>query len=254
MFFTKALLHAFKPANSSRQYLDAFARRAGNAVIPGARVLDVGAGDAPYRNYFPHAVYETADFCKIDKPYADITYICDLRSLPVGNEQYDHVLMTQVIEHLPEPLAVLVEINRVLKPGGCLWLSGPLYYQEHEQPYDFYRYTQFGLRYILHAAGFDVEEVEWLEGYCGTVSHQLFLAMKDLPCSPFAHGGGFRGVLSGGIVLISKPLLLFLSLILSRSDLRKRWTGSGHCKNYLVLAVKPSDQPSASRGRASNLS
>ena len=76
-------------------------------------------------------------------------HVCDLSQIPVESGKYDLVLMTQVLEHLPEPAKVLRELYRVLKPGGTLWLSTPFYYEEHEVPYDFYRYSQYGLRHFL---------------------------------------------------------------------------------------------------------
>ena len=59
--------------------------------------------------------------------------------------------------------------------------SGPLFYEEHEQPYDFYRYTQFGLRYLFSSAGFIIERLAWLEGYLGTVGYQLNTMARYLP-------------------------------------------------------------------------
>lgn len=103
---------------SSRQYLEKFVRDAGNSVPHGAYVLDAGAGDAPYRKFFSHTHYETADFCEVDKPYySDITYVCDLRSVPAQSGRYDMILLTQVLEHCPEPKDVLQEMCRLLKPG-----------------------------------------------------------------------------------------------------------------------------------------
>ena len=132
-------------------------------------MLDAGSGRAPYRDLFTHARYETADFLAVKgKTYTEQDYVCDLADIPVEDARFDHVLLTQVLEHIPEPRLVLAELHRVLKPGGTLWLTAPLFYAEHEKPYDFYRYTQFGLRHLLEGAGFAVREVEWMEGYLGT--------------------------------------------------------------------------------------
>jgi ubiquinone/menaquinone biosynthesis C-methylase UbiE len=135
------------PLNASRVHLDDFIRAAGEATPAGALVLDAGAGDSAYRHHFSHARYESADFMQVDKEYApDITYVGDLSSIAVEDSRFDMILMTQVLEHLPEPMTVLREMRRVIKPGGQIWASCPFYYEEHEQPYDFYRYTQFALR------------------------------------------------------------------------------------------------------------
>ena len=52
--------------------------------------------------------------------------LCDLADIPVEDARFDHVLLTQVLEHLPEPATVLGELHRVLRPGGTLWLTAPL--------------------------------------------------------------------------------------------------------------------------------
>jgi hypothetical protein len=74
--------------------------------------------------------------------------------LPVPDEAYDAVLCTQVLEHVPNPDAVIAELFRVLRPGGRLYLTVPLAWELHEMPFDFYRYTPHGLATILGGAGF----------------------------------------------------------------------------------------------------
>ncbi len=234
----KRWLHAVRP-NSSREYLRDFAAQAAASLPAGALILDAGAGDCPYKHLFAHAHYESADFGQVDKEYGDITYTCDLAKVPVEADRYDLVLLTQVLEHIPEPLTVLQEMHRLLKPAGQLWLSTPLYFAEHEAPYDFYRYTQFGLRHLLESAGFNIDRMEWLEGYYGSLSYQMATAATALPLNPSAYGGGLTGTLAAGAILLVKPLALLLSIIFARLDLRKKHTQSGHPKNYAVVAVKP---------------
>jgi SAM-dependent methyltransferase len=76
--------------------------------------------------------------------------------LPFGAETFDSVLSTEVLEHVPEPKMILSEAARVLKSGGYLVLSTPQTWGLHEIPYDFYRYTPYGLRYLAEATGFRV--------------------------------------------------------------------------------------------------
>lgn len=225
--------------NSSRVYLEAFAREAAQSVAVGSRVLDAGAGDCPYRGFFKHTEYESADFCQVEGSlYGEITYICDLGSIPVEDNRYDLVLCTQVMEHLPEPDVVLQELFRVLKPGGTIWVSAPLFYPEHQIPYDFYRYTQYGMKHKLEHAGFSIQRSQWLEGYYGTLSFQLESAAVGLPVRPGAYGAGATGCFASFLALWVKPLFLLLSLIFSRLDLHAKNTQSGLCKNYAVVAVK----------------
>lgn len=224
--------------NPSRQYLDDFARQAALSVPAGALVLDAGAGTSPYKHHFSHATYESADFCGVEKKYGDVTYVCDLTSIPVEDGRYDLVFCSQALEHHPEPRDAVREFHRILKPGGALWLSAPFFYPEHEAPYDFYRYTRYGVHYLLESAGFTVRNIDWLEGYCGTVAYQITLASRALPLRPKEYGGGIPGIMSAGVVLLVKPLFALLAVFFSRLDMRKKLTSAGHCKNYAVVALK----------------
>jgi SAM-dependent methyltransferase len=223
--------------NSSRTYLQRFLARAGATVQPGELVLDAGAGRAQYRKLFAHARYETADFLAVEgKRYAAPDYVCDLAAIPVEEARFDHVVLTQVLEHLPEPVTVLAELNRVLKPGGTLWLTAPLFYAEHEKPYDFYRYTQFGIRHLLEQTRFEVEEIDWLEGYLGTLSYQARVMSGALPSSPGDYGGGAGGLALATVAKLTKRAGPRVADALSRLDVKYRFVGPGLPKNYRVVA------------------
>ena len=225
--------------NSSRAYLHRFLIRAGEAVQPGQLVLDAGSGRAPYRDLFAHARYETADFMAVKgKTYTEQDYVCDLAAIPVEDARFDHVVLTQVLEHIPEPRAVLAELHRVLKPGGTLWLTAPLFYAEHEKPYDYFRYTQFGLRHLLEGAGFTVREVEWMEGYLGTLSYQLRVMSRALPSTRADYGGGLRGAALALAAEGSRRGGARLADRLAALDLRFKFVGRGLPKNYQVVATK----------------
>ena len=226
--------------NSSRVHLYDFVSKAAATLPEDALVLDAGAGNCLYRSLFSVVRYESADFCQVDKEYGEITYVCDLTDIPVEEGRYDRVLLTQVLEHVPEPKDVLNEMYRVLKPGGELWLSTPLFYTEHEIPFDFYRYTQYGLRYLLQSTGFTIKRMEWLEGYYGTLSYQLKTAARALPKHPKHYGGGLIGLLAFVIALSLVPVFLICFIFFSYLDMRKKYVSSGHCKNYMVVAMKES--------------
>jgi SAM-dependent methyltransferase len=202
-------------------------------------VLDAGAGDAPYRSLFQHARYESADFQQVDKRYAPANHVCDLTEIPVEDGRFDHIVFNQVMEHLPEPQLVLTELHRVLRPGGTMIYTGPLFFEEHEAPYDFYRYTQFGVRYLLTGAGFEVVRLDWLEGYFGTVGYQLNRMARYLPVAPSRLGGGPGGVALSPLMLAAKVGFGALSLAFHRLELGHKVVDSGYPKNYVAIAVKP---------------
>jgi len=145
--------------NSPRIWMDREIESFGKSLPEGSLVLDAGAGKQAYRGKFAHCRYEAADFEKVDKTYAKSTYVCDIKAIPVEDGRFDAILFTQVMEHLPDPQAAAREFHRVLKPGGRILYTGPFWYEEHEQPYDFYRYTQFGVRQVFGQAGLEVVDL-----------------------------------------------------------------------------------------------
>ena len=126
----------------------------------------------------------------------------------------------------------------MLKPGGTLWLTAPLFYAEHEQPYDFFRYTQFGLRHMFEAAGFEVLELDWMEGYLGTLSYQARLMGRTLPASPRDYGGGLKGAALASVAKVSKRIAPHAADALANLDLKYKFVGKGLPKNYQAVAKK----------------
>ena len=99
-------------------------------VRPGTRVCDVGCGlEAAFLDYAADKVasgvgvddqVESGVRGRWQRVHADIT-----KPLPLGSEQFDHVVMLAVLEHLVEPEVVLREVHRILAPGGSLILTWP---------------------------------------------------------------------------------------------------------------------------------
>lgn len=221
--FVRKLLGAWARINPSRTFLESWLAGAATGQSADFRVLDAGAGSAPYRHLFSQVIYETADFAQVDKEYGDLDYICDLNDIPVADNQYDLVLCTQVLEHVPHPVSVLQELARVTRPGGQIWLSAPLFYEEHEAPYDYHRYTQFAWHQMAEEAGLDVVEVAWLEGYYTTLAYQLSMAARVLPTW----------------MMPIRVLFALLSGAFARLDLRTKRDEIGMCKNYRVILDVP---------------
>jgi SAM-dependent methyltransferase len=132
-----------------------FVRRAASRLAVGDFVVDVGAGDAPYRELFAHTSYKTLDWeNSIHERASESDFVASADRIPLDDQCVDAVLLTQVLEHVSEPLSVLREVHRILNVGGALFLTAPLVWELHELPFDFYRYTDNGLMHLLRAAEF----------------------------------------------------------------------------------------------------
>jgi len=115
-------------------------------------VLDYGAGNSPYRPFLRCNRYATADITQ--NTAGNIEHlIVPGRPLPEADASFDLILLMDVLEHLPDPDAVITELRRLLRPGGRLIVSVPFLYREHETPHDYVRYTPFGLRRLFASHG-----------------------------------------------------------------------------------------------------
>lgn len=120
------------------------------APMLSGRLLDVGCGAKPYRSLFAVDTYVGLDIDnEISRQLGSAEYLYDGNTFPFADASFDSVLCSQVLEHVFTPDEFLGEIVRVLKPGGRLLLTMPFVWDEHSQPYDYARYSSFGLRALL---------------------------------------------------------------------------------------------------------
>lgn len=123
------------------------------------RLLDIGCGNKPYENLFKGKVtqYFGCDIIQSSLNKADL--ICEATNIPLVDASFDTIFSTQTIEHIADHQSFINESFRLLKPGGYFIISGPMYWPLHEEPYDYFRFTKHGYKYILEKAGFDVIEI-----------------------------------------------------------------------------------------------
>jgi SAM-dependent methyltransferase len=236
MTFIDVLLGRWMKRNSSRDRLALEIKQFAEMIPEAAMVLDAGAGDEPYKPLVAHTRYESADFRRSNKPDVKTTYVCDLKSIPVEDHRYDFILFNQVMEHLPEPDLVLLELFRVLKPGGKLLYTAPLFFEEHLQPYDFYRYTQYGVRMLFERAGFTLERLDWMEGYYATVAYQLNRMARYLPGRPSEIAPGLLGYLMMPLFVVVRVQMALLSIGFHWLEMKRKFTRRGYPKNYIAIA------------------
>ena len=206
-------------------------------VPAGSRVLDIGAGACQYRRVFAHCRYETHDFEQLDAQaffdgvgYGKIDYVSDVTAIPVPDATFDAALCTEVLEHVPDPVAAVREFARILKPGGRLMLTAPLGSGIHQAPYHFYGgFTPFWYRRYLSEAGFEQIEVVANGGFFkfyGQESKRFNLMLKP---------SRFRGIgklFAGAAFAVTYPVcrvaIPFVCHWLDRSDEDKSFTVGYH--------------------------
>ncbi len=109
----------------------------------------------------------------------DIVYY-DGKTLPFPDQNFDHVLCVEVLEHVPHSPTFLQEIHRVLKPQGELILTVPWSARVHHIPHDYYRFTRYGLIVLLSSAGFDHIEIEERGNDIAAIANKLIFLMIRL--------------------------------------------------------------------------
>lgn len=157
-----ARLSDYKTALSDQYYLvyrRLFSDLERCAAYAKGALLDIGCGNKPYEKMFVGKVssYTGCDVIQSSEYRVDI--ICPATMIPVANGSFDTVLCTQVIEHVADHRALLAEAYRALRTDGVLILSGPMYWPLHEEPHDFFRFTQYGFEWLLEQAGFEKVEI-----------------------------------------------------------------------------------------------
>jgi len=126
-------------------------------------LLDVGCGTKPYQSLFDVHEYVGLDIDSENSRKRGIAdYFYDGSFFPFPDEKFNAVLCNQVLEHVFNPDQFLGEINRVMRPSARMVLTVPFVWDEHEQPYDYARYSSFGLKALLERNGFRVLKHEKL--------------------------------------------------------------------------------------------
>lgn len=130
-------------------------------------LYDFGCGTKPYEAFFKQYCtnYIGVDWSDtLHELKADI--VGDLnKPLDLEDNLADTIVSFSVLEHLSEPQNMINEAYRILKKGGVFVLQVPFMWHIHEEPYDFFRFTEYGLRHIFNKAGFKNITIEASSGF-----------------------------------------------------------------------------------------
>lgn len=124
-------------------------------------VLDVGCGNKPYEELFECNRYIGLEYdTKENRESKKADFFYDGKTFPFANEEFDSIICNEVLEHIFNPNEFLAEITRVMKKGAYGIFTVPFVWDEHEQPFDYARYSSFGLKHVLELGGLEVIEMK----------------------------------------------------------------------------------------------
>jgi SAM-dependent methyltransferase len=136
-------------------------------------LLDIGCGHRPYQELFPFSSYVGIDIPITYGEGSKPNIFASAMVLPFRENTFDCILCTEVLEHLNDPSKSVREMARVLKCGGHLLVSTPFIWPVHEQPFDFQRFTFYGIKLLLDQNGLVINESVKRGGFASVVV-QLF--------------------------------------------------------------------------------
>lgn len=176
-------------------------------------VVDVGGEKVNYRGSFHPPVEQVSQWTIVNiDPESGADIISSANDIPLPNAYADVVILAEVLEHLREPEAALVEAARLLKPEGKLIATMPFMYQVHGDPCDFTRWTSQGLKSKVEETGLTVIQINPMGGTWSviydTLRSQLYRGSKT---------EGIRFLFYHGMLSILKPIFKILDRHCSES-------------------------------------
>ena len=165
-------------------------------------VVDCGCGKKPFEALLAPCASHYIGI-DIQAPEADV--LADITRLPLATASVDTVVCFQVLDDLAESHEFLDEVYRVLRPDGVLLLSVNQAWRTHDPPNDYYRFTQFGLKYVLEKSHLTVVRIDAMGGLWAFISIRLvFWLDENIGCfrvlSPFTTVLGTMGLMMGLIM------------------------------------------------------
>lgn len=212
------------------------------------RMLDVGCGDRPYapllkniESYWgiehPGAVMNVESALRVSfkRLQGIVSAFADASEIPFVENSFDSVLCTEVLEHVPDPGIVLKEIRRVLRPGGAAVFTVPFVGELHQVPYDFWRFTPYGLKKLFQDNGLEIETIR---------SRGNFPIVAGIVTAHSIYRLGAREIRQDGSVSLHWWTKPFVWLGCAIVQLTARAIGAlsrdeGFAMGYVVVARKP---------------
>jgi|tagenome__1003787_1003787.scaffolds.fasta_scaffold20950272_2 SAM-dependent methyltransferase len=141
------------------------------------RLLDNGCGNQPFRTWYEPHVDEVVALDAT--PSSGVSVLGFADRLPFPAHTFGTVLATEILEHVENAERAASEMFRVLRPGGHALVTVPYLYPTHEAPFDFRRFTHFGLANLLERHGFEVLDLRAKGGPGVMLLHYVVLAASQ---------------------------------------------------------------------------
>lgn len=124
-----------------------------NVTLDTKKIIDIGCGTKPFEIFFEGKDYIGLDF----QPFDNSVISHDLNDpLPFENNSVDAIIMSEVLEHHPDPYKLLKEVDRVITSSAKIFISTPFALPVHGSPYDFHRYTNYFYQHLSEKYDWEV--------------------------------------------------------------------------------------------------
>jgi len=193
------------------------------------RVLDVGGKKDNKRGVFrpPLDKVESWEYLNIDES-TNPDYHCSADNIPVNGENFDMVILAEVLEHLEEPESVLKECNRILKKEGKLIATIPFLFPIHADPYDFQRWTDVKIKMELEKSGFRNIDIKPMGSLFAVIYDLLYTSLTFISKKPQTFRNRFT----------RKFILRPLSIIFLFLDKKYMYKSTNITTGYYIEASK----------------
>lgn len=193
-------------------------------------VLDIGCGNKPYEQIFEGLINKYTGCDIIQSNLNKVDVLSPANNIPLEDNDYDTIISTQTIEHVEDHQGLVNEAYRLLKPNCYFILSGPFNWQLHEEPYDFFRFSKHGFKYILEKAGFEIIEIKENGGMWAVVGQYIIKNISN-------HHKGRKKKITTVLSLLKKLKVIYL-LNYFFEVLDKVDYNSVNTINYVIIAKK----------------
>ena len=194
------------------------------------KLLDIGCGNKPYLSFFENITssYIGCDIVQSSKNVVDD--LCPANELIYEDNTFDTIFSTQVMEHVADHQGMIREAFRVLKNGGYAIFTVPFAWELHEEPYDFFRFTKYGLKDIFEKNGFEVVLIKPNGG--------KWAAIMQLWVNVLYSTRKYKTIRSRIIKLLFIRLKLIVPYNKFSIWLDKKYFDEGLTLNYMVIVKK----------------